>query len=80
VTGSKAAIKEVSQVDGVAFALADFLTVVDVDEGVMKPVLHERLSGSTLTLGDLGVVVGVLEVFTASMNIDLLAERSNRHR
>ena len=56
------------------------LLVVDAHEAVVHPVADERMTGRTLGLGDLVLVVRKSQVGAAAMDVEGVTERLGRHR
>src|ERR1041385_1308212 len=55
------------------------LLVVDTEEAVVHPVIHEALAGRALGLRDLVLVVRELEVHAAAVDVEVLAEQRAAH-
>ena len=71
-------LEDVADDEEIAERLRHFLAS-HLQELVMHPVLHERLAGRTLGLGDFVFVMRKLQVHAAAVQIELLAEERAAH-
>jgi hypothetical protein len=72
-------LKHFAQHEEIAERLGHLL-VVDADELVVHPVLHELLVGGTLGLRDLVLMVRELEVHAAAVDVEGRTEQRRAHR
>src|SRR5579859_2897 len=56
------------------------LLIVDLYVAVVHPVIDEGLSGRSFALRNLVLVVRKLQVLTAAVNVEMLAEQRAAHR